>query len=368
MKSRTAIARISKSALLSNLGRVRTLAGNARVCAVVKADAYGHGAVEIARWLEEAGVDYLAVALLEEAIELRDNGIKAPLLVLSTADQANADDIVRLGITQTVYTAEVARALSEAAVRQNRKLSVHLKIDTGMHRLGVELKDLEELAQCLTRCPGLDIEGVYSHFAEADNPDKRFSFLQLDRLHEAIAILDGYGIRPRIRHMANSAGLLYIPESRLDMVRPGVVLYGCSPGATPNPPEGFTPVMKLSARISFVRTIEAGESVSYGRIFIAQRKSRIALLPLGYADGYPRGLSNVANVLVRGKRAKIAGLICMDQCLVDITDIPEAVPGDEATLFGLPELPVGELSRLLGTVDYEMTCGISKRVPRISVA
>ncbi|MGB4586316.1 MAG: alanine racemase [Rectinemataceae bacterium] len=363
---RKAAAYIHKQNLVKNLRRLRELAGAAKICAVIKADAYGHGAVAVSQILDREGIDYLAVALLEEALELRTAGIASPLLVLGTTDPANADIIVSQNITQTVFTVELAQALSASALRLGHPARIHVKIDTGMHRQGIAPDEAESFCRGLATMDGLVVEGAYSHFAEADNPDRSFTIHQLSEFDRAVAGMKAGGIYPAIRHIANSAALLHIPEARLDMVRPGILVYGLSPDADPNPPEGLSPVMQLCASIAHISIIEKGESVSYGRLFTATRKSRIALLQIGYADGYSRLLSNRAEVMVRGKKAPVAGRVCMDQVMIDITDIPEAALGDEVTLFGLPGLPAGKLAQLMGSIDYEVTCGISKRVPRIT--
>lgn len=366
MMNRKAAAYIHTDNLAHNLRKIRSLAGQAKVCAVVKADAYGHDAIAVSRTLDRAGIDYLAVALLEEALELRSAGIATPLLVLGTTDPSNADIIVSQNITQTVYTLELALALAKSARRRDHPAKIHVKIDTGMHRQGISPDEAESFSRSLASMEGLYIEGVYSHFADADNPDTSFTYRQLAEFRRALEGMKTAGVCPPIRHISNSAALLHIPEARFDMVRPGILFYGLSPDANPNPPEGFLPVMQLCASIANIRLLKKGESVSYGRLFTAQRDSRIALLQIGYADGYSRLLSNKGSVIVRGRKAPIAGRICMDQVMIDITDIPEAMPDDEATLFGLPELPAGELAGLMGTIDYEVTCGISKRVPRIA--
>ena len=363
---RKAAAYIHKQNLVKNLRRLRELAGAAKICAVIKADAYGHGAVAVSQILDREGIDYLAVALLEEALELRTAGIASPLLVLGTTDPANADIIVSQNITQTVFTVELAQALSASALRLGHPARIHVKIDTGMHRQGIAPDEAESFCRGLATMDGLVVEGAYSHFAEADNPDRSFTIHQLLEFDRAVAGMKAGGIYPAIRHIANSAALLHIPEARLDMVRPGILVYGLSPDADPNPPEGLSPVMQLCASIAHISIIEKGESVSYGRLFTATRKSRIALLQIGYADGYSRLLSNRAEVMVRGKKAPVAGRVCMDQVMIDITDIPEAALGDEVTLFGLPGLSAGKLAHLMGSIDYEVTCGISKRVPRIT--
>lgn len=365
MIHRKVAAYIHTACLVNNLRSIRRLAGPAKVCAVIKADAYGHGAIAVSRILERAGVDYLAVAILEEALELRSEGISVPLLVLGTTDPANSDIIVSQNITQTVFTPELASALSSSAKRLGLPARIHVKIDTGMHRQGIDPGSAEAFALSLRAMDGLLVEGAYSHFAEADNPDKTFTIFQLGQFQRALEGMAAAGVVPKIRHIANSTALLHIPEARLDMVRPGILIYGLSPDADPKPPEGFLPVMQLCASIANIRTVEAGEGVSYGRLFIAKRRSRIALLQLGYADGYSRLLSNKADVIVLGRRVPVAGRVCMDQCMIDVTDIPEAQVGDEATLFGSADLLAGELARVIGTIDYEITCGVSKRVPRI---
>ena len=367
MIHRKASACIHKENLENNLRQLRKIAGSSKVCAVIKADAYGHGAVMISRVLADAGVDFLAVAYLEEALELREAGIQTPLLVLGTTDPGNSDIIVSNRISQTVFTQDLAKALSESALRLGKPALVHIKIDTGMHRQGIEPGQAGFFARFVSQLGGLTIEGCYSHFTEADNPESDFSARQIERFNGALDLIRAQGIDPGIRHMANSAALLQIPESRMDMVRPGVLLYGLSPEADHRLPEGFKPVMEFCAAVMSLRDIGEGEGVSYGMVFIAQRPTRIALLQVGYADGYSRHLSNRAAVVIRGRKAPVAGKVCMDQIMVDVTDIPDVRVGDEASLFGLPELPAGELAEIMGTIDYEVSCGISKRVPRILI-
>jgi len=365
MINRKVAAYIHRENLIHNYNMIKAVAGPAKICAVVKANAYGHGAVAVAGILSKEGVDYFAVAFLEEALELRAGGIDTPILILGTGDPANASIIVENGLTQTVYTAELATALSRAAEKAGTTAKVHVKIDTGMHRQGIGPAEAGPFARLLRTLPALDVEGAYSHFAEADSPDKAFSALQLGRFHEAMDAMAREGVTPRIRHIANSAALTSMPEARLDMVRPGIILYGLSPDGQRNPPEGFLPVMQFCASVIGIHTVPAGEGVSYGRIFVTQRETRVALLQVGYADGYSRLLSNKTCVQIRGRKAPVIGRICMDQCLVDITDTPAVQVGDEATLFGTVDLPVGALSGIIGAIDYEITCGISQRVPRI---
>ncbi|MCX7027682.1 MAG: alanine racemase [Spirochaetes bacterium] len=365
MKGRSTWALVDLGKLIGNYREIRRLSPGARICAIVKADAYGHGAIAVARALEKAKVDFLAVAFIEEALDLRKEGIGTPILVLGTTDPENAEIVVAKGISQTVYTEELARALSEAAVRLGKRAKIHVKIDTGMHRQGIGYEEARRFAGVLAGLKGLSLEGAYSHFTESDSPDKSFSLLQIRRFEEALEAMRAAGTPPEIAHIANSAAILDLPEARFDMVRPGIILYGLSPGGEMTLPEGLKPVMSLRSRIANLRIVPRGDGLSYGRIFTAARDTRVGLLQLGYADGYWRTFSNRAKVLVGGKRVSVLGRVCMDQTLIDLTDIPGAGIGDEVILFGTPELPVGELSRIADTIDYEITCGISQRVPRI---
>lgn len=366
MIPRKVVAYINIDHLEHNIAQIRSRIGKARLCAVAKADAYGHGALPIARALESAHVDYIAVAYLEEALELREAGIRSPILILGITDPRNSELLIEHDIAQTIYTADSLLALDAAAARHGRKSKIHLKIDTGMHRQGIELENLPAFLEKLSSCRHLEIEGIYSHFAEADSPQRGFTLSQIVKFNQGLDMLARCGIKPPLRHIANSAGILNYPEAYYDMVRPGILLYGMSPDGSLKAPDGFKPVMRLAASIANIKTIETGESVSYGRIFTANRRTRVGLLPIGYADGYARSLSNKAMVLIRGMRIPLIGRVCMDQFMVDLTDVPEVAVGDEATLFGTEDLPAGFLTRLMGTLDYELTCGISKRVPRIA--
>lgn len=365
MKARSTHALVDLAALRSNYRELRRLAGGLPVCAVVKADAYGHGALRVASALGEEGAEYFAVALLEEALELREAGTTAHILVLGISDVENADLIVKEEISQTVYTAELARALSGAAVRQGRTAHVHLKIDTGMHRQGVDWEEAGGFAGFLADLPGLELEGVYSHFAESESEDSAFTDLQEERFRRAVSAMRVAGAPPRIAHIANSAAIQRRRGMDFGMVRSGILLYGLSPDGSPGIPKGFKPVMSLRTTVVDLQTRPAGESLSYGRTYRLSRDSIVGLLPIGYADGYPRVLSNRAQILVRGRKAPVVGRICMDQTLVDLTEVPDARVGDEVILFGDEALPAGELSALAGTIDYEITCGVSRRVPRL---
>jgi alanine racemase len=348
-----------------------------RVCAVVKADGYGHGAVAVSRVALEAGASMLAVAIVNEAVELRNAGFTCPILVMGPTEACDAVRIVDYGLDATVYDLPAARALSDAAVvaasRSGTsrstvlKAAIHLKIDTGMRRVGCEPASAAGLAAAIAAMPGARLAGVFSHFATADAEDLGFARAQLARYETALAAIKAAGIDPGIRHLANSAAAIRLPEAGFDMVRLGIAMYGLKPSADRAWEVELQSALSLRARVSMVKDIVAGESVGYGRRFTAGRNSRIATLPLGYADGWPRALSGRVSPLVRGQRAPLVGSVCMDQCMLDVTDVHGVSVGDEVLLYGTPELPADEIAAALGTINYEVACLVGKRVPRVYV-
>lgn len=343
-----------------------------KMIAVVKANAYGHGAAAIAQLMQEK--EYIwgfAAATMEEAEELREQGIKKPILILGYVFPEHYELLVKEEIRPTVFSYEMAEELSRAAADLDRVLPVHLAVDTGMTRIGFRKpkESLEEILH-INELPNIRIEGMFTHFAGADEKDLTSTKVQFERYQEFLHMVNQAGIEIPVRHCNNSAGVLWHREGDLDAVRPGITIYGVSPSdEVVNPGVALKPVMGLKTHISYVKNVEAGVPVSYGGTFVTQRENtRIATIPVGYADGYPRGLSNKGSVLVHGKRAPILGRVCMDQFMVDITDIPEAVQGDEVTLLGrdgTEQIPVEELSELSGRFPYEFLCCISKRVPRV---
>jgi len=341
------------------------------IMAVVKADAYGHGVFETVPTLIESGADRLAVSMLDEAIQLREFGIKVPILVLGYTEPSRAEDIINYNITQTVFSHELARALSEAAVRLGKQARVHIKIDTGMTRVGFlpgysAVKDVVRISEL----PGIIIEGLFSHFASADEAEPEFTMLQFERFESIIQELNRIGILIPVKHIANSAAVVQYPNLHLNMVRPGIVLYGLYPSEYMDKNLiDIRPAMELKAKVVLVKEVEEGTPVSYGRTFVTKRKTRVATLPIGYADGYSRLLSNRGRVLIHGEYASIIGNICMDQCMVDVTDIKQEVKtGDEAVIFGVQggnSITVEEIARLCGTINYEIVSLIGKRIPRV---
>ena len=367
MPSRAAWVEIDLGAIAHNYKEIRKhMQTGAKLCAVVKADAYGHGAVAVARVALEEGADYLAVATLSEALKLRAAGFTTPLLILGLVEPESAREVVDGDITQTVCRMDLVEALSKEAVRQGKTVKVHLTIETGMGRIGVHPKDAAETAKKIAALPNVELEGVFSHFALADIPDKTFTRNQVKLFQEACNAIEAVGIHIPIKHIAESAAILEIPDVHFDMVRAGIIQYGLWPSDEVTRPIELRQCMKFCARIVYVKTIQPGESVGYGRKFIAERETRIATLPVGYADGYIRAYAG-GSVEVCGKRAPIAGRVCMDQFMIDITDIPEAQMGDVCTLFGSETLPTDEVAGWANTINYEVVCLVSERVPRVYV-
>jgi alanine racemase len=336
-----------------------------RVCAVVKADGYGHGAAETARAALAAGADHLAVAILEEAITLREAGFTAPILILGYTPPAAMPLVVANNLTQTIWELEQGQALSAAATAQGRRARAHLKIDTGLGRLGVFPAEAGPLAAALLRLPGLDLEGAFTHFAKADALDKTSALKQFAAFEKTLEALGGQGVTLTIRHAANSAATLEMPQTHLDMVRVGISLYGLAPSDECGLTAPLKPAMRLKTRVVFLKDVPAGTPLSYGEAYVTPGPARIATLPVGYADGWTRRLTGRAEAVIRGQRAKLVGRICMDQCLVDVTAIPGLETGDEALLFGGPELPTEEVAAHLESINHEVVCMVGRRVPRI---
>lgn len=366
MIDRPAWVEVNLAALAANTTALKNLIGStSSLCAVVKADAYGHGALAVARRALATGASSLAVALVNEGTELRKAGFSVPILVLGPTPTELASVAVDYDLTTTVFSPEGGKALSDAARALGKKARIHLKIDTGMGRIGIKPGEAAGLASLLAELPGLDIEGAYSHFATADEKDLSFAREQLDRFLEAAHRIEARGIRLRVKHIANSAAAIALPEARLDMVRCGIAMYGLCPAAGMDL-QGLelSPVMSLKARASYVKDIASGVSVSYGRRWFSRRPSRVATIPLGYADGYPRALTNRAWVGVQSGRAPVVGTVCMDQLMIDVSDHPDFRAGDEVVLFGAGGPSVDEIAELLGTINYEVVCMVSKRLPR----
>ncbi|HBW28426.1 MAG TPA: alanine racemase [Hungateiclostridium thermocellum] len=371
-KFNRAWAEVNLDNIAHNVKEIRRIVDKkVEIMGVVKADAYGHGVMEIARTLLENGVTRLAVSMLDEAIQLRQNGIKVPILILSYTDPVRAEEIVLNDVTQTVFSHDLAEALSEAAVKHHRNVKIHIKIDTGMTRVGFMpgYSAVKNVVQ-ISKLPGIIIEGLFTHFASADEADKSYTYMQFERFMSIVGELNRIGVYIPVKHVCNSAALIEFPEMHLNMVRPGIALYGLYPSDEVDKTKiDLRPAMSLKANVILVKDVEKDTFISYGRIFKTSRNSRIATIPIGYADGYTRLLTGKGKVLLNGQLAPIVGRICMDQCMVDITDIEGDVKvGDEAVLIGKQkdnEIKVEDLAKSVGTINYELVSIIGKRIPRV---
>lgn len=370
---RPAFVEINLDNLAHNMREVRRLAQkDAQVMAVIKADGYGHGSTKIAQTLLENGADRLAVAVLDEAIELRQAGHQVPIFILGYTQPERAAEVVSHDLEQSVYSWEAALALSQAAAAQSKTALIHIKIDTGMGRIGLQPNaETIELIKKIHELPNLKIKGLFTHFAIADEVDKTYTNQQFQKFAWVGSELEKNGIHIDLKHCGNSATIIDLADMHLNMVRAGIMLYGLAPSPDVMLQKlELRQVMSLKVRITHVKEIEAGQSVSYGRKFIANQKTKIASLPIGYADGYTRMLSGKAEALVKGQRVPVVGRICMDQCMIDVTDIEDVKVGDEVVLFGAQGdgfIGIDELAEKLGTINYEIVCMISRRVPRVYV-
>lgn len=344
---------------------------NTQIITVLKADGYGHGAVPLAKEAEkEERVWGIAVATVEEALELRRGGIKKPLLILGYTYQEDYDLIAAEELRPTVFKLSMAQELSRAALRKNKTVKIHIKIDTGMSRIGY--RDLEksvpEILE-ISRLPGLEIEGLFTHFARADEKETTPAYQQLEKYQAFQKALKEAGLKIPLCHCSNSAGIIRMPEANMDAVRAGIILYGLYPSEeVEKEPVPLKPLMTLKSHIAYIKTLEPGVQISYGGTYTTQKETRVATIPVGYADGYARSLSNKGWVLIRGKKAPILGRVCMDQFMVDVTDIPEVRELDEVMLLGKSQdqqITMEELGELSERFNYEFACCISKRVPRI---
>ena len=364
-------AEIDIDALKFNFTNIRKITNpNARIMAVVKADAYGHGYSECCRTLLECGVDSFAVAMVGEAKELRRIGITAPVLVLGAIAPDEVDEIVVNDITATVFDTRSARLLSDAAVRLDSNVKIHLKIDTGMSRLGFVSGDdnsavISEILE-ISKMPGIVIDGIFSHFACADEENREYTQMQLKRFLKLADELESVGLKIPCRHIANSAGIMMYPEAHLDMVRAGIILYGYHPSDEVDKSKlPLKPVMTLKSHVSYIKEVEAGKGVSYGKTYITDKKTKIATIPVGYADGYVRCLSHKAKIEAGGVLCDVIGRICMDQCMIDVTNVNNISIGDEVIIFGGGQISADDVARLMDTINYEVLCLVSKRIPRI---
>jgi alanine racemase len=366
---RPTIAEIDLGALAFNYRQIqRRIPRGVEILGVVKADAYGHGAVPIALRLERLGVKHLGVAMSEEGVELRRGGVKGPILLLGGIYREDIDRVFQYDLTPVVFQKESMQLLTREAQRRGKRVKVHLKVDTGMGRLGIPLRLWPSFLREIGRSPRIDIEGILSHYSMADETRDLFTRKQWEAFQEAVAIAESTGIHFRYKHISNSAGLTAFPSWSGNLVRPGIILYGSYPSPEFRNLIRLKPVMTLKTQIGLLKRVPSGERISYGGTFVTGRESLIATLPIGYADGYRRQLSNQGEVLIRGRRAPVVGRVCMDYLMIDVTAVPGVSSGDEVVLMGKQgraEITVEEIAEKIGTISYEVFCLIGKRVPRM---
>ncbi|MBC7250015.1 MAG: alanine racemase [Anaerolineae bacterium] len=362
-------AEIDLDAIAHNAAALKACAGDhAELMVSVKANAYGHGAVPVAQAALEGGATRLAVARTLEGVELRQAGISAPILIMSYTLPAEAARIVHWDLTPTINTIQQAMALSAAAQAAGKTVPIHIKVDTGMGRFGLLPGEVVDFVQAISRLPGLFLEGLYTHFAIADAADKTYTRRQFERYMDVVNQLEAAGFSIPLKHVSNSAATLDLPEMALDMVRCGIALYGLRTSDEVEPAVPLRPAMALKSRVARVRTLPAGASISYGCTYTTTRPTRVALVPMGYGDGYHRILSNKGAVLIHGQRAPIVGRVCMDQFVVDASEIPNVCQDDEVVIFGRQgeaEITVEEVARWAQTINYEVTTSILPRVTRV---
>lgn len=362
-------AEIDGKAIQHNIANIKRL-GIKKFMAVVKANAYGHGIIEVSKICAAEQVDYLGVASLDEAILIRESGVEMPILVLGYTPVQFAETTVAYGIAVTVFELGLAKALSEAAQKLFKQAVVHVKIDTGMGRLGFHCgADTVNLIKAIADLPGLNLEGIFTHFAMADNTDKSFTKAQINVFSRLLSDLKQQGLNFSLQHCANSAALMEMPESHFNMVRAGLALYGLYPDQIDRNKLDLIPAMELKSRISSLKWMPPGTAISYGCTYICQKETLVAVVPIGYADGYNRLLSNRSWAIIHGYQAPVLGTICMDQCMFDVTSIPDLQVGDEVLLFGKSQHGVSadDLAAIIGTINYEIVCMVSSRVPRLYI-
>ncbi len=365
-------AEINLDTIATNTKNIKKLIGDKELIAIVKADCYGHGAVDVVPTLLENGASRLAVAMLTEAIELRENNINAPIVILGYTPLYLGEELINYDIEQTVYDLDYAKELSKIALSLNKKAKIHIAIDTGMGRIGfLPGDDTVKTINEVYNLEGLEVIGIYSHFSTSDEKDKSYANEQLFKFKKVIADLKALGIEIPLKHISNSGAIIDMPETYLNGVRPGIILYGYYPSKeVSNDNLSVKPALTLKAKVAHVKELHKDMYISYGKTFKTNKKTIVATLPIGYGDGYPRALSENAKVIVNGKFASILGRICMDQCMIDVTDIENVKTGDEVIILGEEgdlKFNADDMAEALGTINYEILCRIKSRIPRVYI-
>ena len=356
----------------NNIKEIKKIAMGRSIIAVIKADAYGHGAVELSRVLEDEGIDYVAVAVLSEALELRRGGYSGSILILGYTPSNFVSELIKNDITQSVFSYELAEAISKEAQKQGKTAKIHIALDTGMSRIGFlyEEKSIEEIKR-IALLKNIYLEGIFTHFSTADELDKTFSNIQHERFKKMVERLSNEGINFEIKHIANSAAIIDMPETLYNAVRPGIILYGYYPSNTVNKQRlNLKPIMTLKAKVVHVKEVPKNTPISYGRRYTTKKTTKIATLPFGYADGYSRAMAGKGKVIVNGKLAPVIGTICMDQCMVDVSECGDVNIGDEVVVMGEEDGLSNNadfIANALNTINYEVLCMVSKRVPRVYI-
>ncbi len=369
---RPVFAEIDLDSLTFNLNGIKKLTNGAEMIGVVKADAYGHGAVDIVPTLLENGVSRLAVAVISEAVELRSAGILVPIMILGYTPMILALDIFKYGLEPTVFSYEYVKKLSKLAEKEHIIVKVHIAVDTGMGRIGfLPNEESVEDVYKISELPNIVIEGLFSHFSTSDEGNKDYTNIQLQKYKWFVKKLQDKGVIIKVRHIANSAAIMDLPNTHFEAVRPGIILYGYYPSSEVKKENlKLKPVMTLKTNIVHIKTLKKGDYISYGRKFQCTKDSIIATIPVGYADGYSRLMNSKARVIINDKFAPVVGRICMDQCMIDITNIKGIEVGDEVILMGQSEnckFNADDMAEIMGTINYEIICMISKRVPRVYI-
>ena len=373
MKHR-AWAEINLDAAAENMRNIRAVTNpSAQIMAVVKADAYGHGFLEMSKVFLENGADRLAVATIDEAVQLRGEGINVPIMILGASENEDAANLVKYDIIPAVYDFEFAKVISDVAKAVNKTAKIHIKLDTGMSRIGFVASEgnekiVDEIIE-LSKLPNIEVEGIFSHFSTSDEKGHDYTNMQFNRFMQVVEQLEKKGLKIPIKHICNSAGIMMYPEMHLDMVRPGIILYGLYPSTEVDRTKlNLKKVMTLKARITMVKEVEPGRGVSYGKEYITEDNTKIATISIGYADGYIRKYANNGVVLLSdGTTAPIIGRICMDQCMINVTTVHNIYKGDEVILFGDSTVTADDIAKNLDTINYEVVCMVSKRIPRVYI-